>query len=45
MSTLTDLEYEVDRYKLEKQLSGRGLDDDPIWVQKFLDIIERDDGS
>jgi hypothetical protein len=36
-----DLEYEVDRYRTNKILSGQGLQDDPEWVQKFEQIIDK----
>ena len=35
-----DLEYEVDRYHTNKILAGKGLEDDPEWVQKFEQIID-----
>lgn len=38
---LNDVKWKVDRYHTNKILSGRGLEDDPEWVIKFEEILDK----
>jgi hypothetical protein len=43
MKTEQELEQELDRYQTNKILSGQGLQDDPVWVKVYRDILEIDE--
>ena len=37
------IEREIDKYRTNKQLEGRGLEDDPEWVRKLQALLEEGD--
>lgn len=40
---LDDMKWQVVKYRTDKILSGRGLEDDPEWVGKFKEVISAHD--
>jgi hypothetical protein len=39
--TLTDMKNRIESYHTSKILSGRGLEDNPEWIEKFQECIDR----
>jgi hypothetical protein len=37
---MSDIKFQVSKYHTDKILSGKGLEDDPEWVQKFEELID-----
>jgi hypothetical protein len=37
---MSDIKFQVSSYHTNKILSGKGLEDDPEWVQKFEELID-----
>jgi hypothetical protein len=38
---LEEMEKDIDHFHINKILAGKGLEDDPEWVQKFEQIIDK----
>ena len=37
---MDDIKWQVSKYETDKILEGRGLEDDPEWVERYRELID-----